>query len=132
MKLLPFRGSAQHPGQRALGVVVTPEDCADAATKATELEAGLLQWRDAEPDPLVFLMFTFMANDSGQAGVLHFMQSAVSRPVLAEAMSQLQLQLQFPEMSQAVADETHGRILRCEFGNASPPVQPKRPWWKIW
>jgi hypothetical protein len=127
MTLLPFSGSAEHPGQRALGVVVTPEDCADPATKAAELETGLIQWRDAEADPLVFLMFTFMAGDMEQSGVLQFMKAVIARPTLAAAMGQLQLQMQFPQMSEPVADNTHGRILRYEFDDAAVPSSPAYP-----
>jgi hypothetical protein len=74
-------------------------------------------------------MFTFMAGDGRQAGVLQFMKALLERPTLVTLLGEVRKEMHFPEMSEAVADDTAGRIIRYEFDDylAPPAARPAYP-----
>ena len=61
------------------------------------------------------MIFTFMAPDSKQQHVLGFFRCLLNDSEVCSLLGTVQMKLQFPSMSKAVADETHARIYAKEL-----------------
>ena len=101
--------------EHALAAIVTINDQQTPELDFSAFREGLLAWSGEFGGSCKELIFTFMAPDSKQQHVLGFFRCLLNDSEVCSLLGTVQMKLQFPSMSKAVADETHARIYAKEL-----------------
>jgi hypothetical protein len=80
-----------------------------------QFREGFATWTRRHGRSCKELIFTIMARDWQQEHVLAFFKSVLNNSQVSDTLAKVQVRLQFPSMSQSIADETSMRILRKEL-----------------
>ena len=101
--------------ERALAVVVTVSEVVAPEQDFAQFREGFTKWAAEFGSLCKELHFTFTAKDTRQPHVLGFFRLLLDDTEVSDLLGGMQLRLQFPSMSKAVADETHARIYAKEL-----------------
>jgi hypothetical protein len=101
--------------ERALAVVVTVGDQVTPQQDFAQFREGFTAWMREFGSSCKEVLFTFMARDTKQSHVLEFFKLLLNDAEVSELLSTVQMNLQFPSMSAAVADEMNARIYAKEL-----------------
>jgi len=101
--------------ERALAVVVTTSRQSTPEQDFALFREGFKTWAREFGSSCKELLFTFMVKDTNQAYALAFFKLLLEDDEISDLLSTMQMNLQFPSMSQVVADETHARIYAKEL-----------------
>lgn len=101
--------------EHAMAAIITVNDSSNSDQDFEKFREGFLPWSREFGSSCKDLLFTFMAPDAKQQHILGFFRALLADPEVCALLSSIQMRLQFPSMSKAVADDTHAKIYAKEL-----------------
>ena len=80
-----------------------------------QFREGFIAWIQTHGSSATNLLLVFMVHDSGQQAIYTFFSRALGDMQVAGNLGKVRISLQFPLMSQSVAEQTQARILTRDF-----------------